>query len=272
VGMGGAHRGRLRRRDELDQWLRIARLRVGARMRRLAANPGRAAGGLPAGPVQWQVAQSPPDSAFARAAFAAAREASSDILLGHCLRTWLWADLVAQADRVRHDPELLYAACILHDLGLTPAHWCRRATGPGPRTGVIECFGVEGGLAAYDLAIAHGYRRARELAEAIMLHLNVEVPLNLGAEAHLLSAAAAMDLLGRRTETLPAHVVSPVLARHPRDGFAAEIERLSAEQAAARPRSRVALLRRMGLPDLIRRGEAAFKRLDPDAPPTTVGR
>lgn len=243
--------GRLRRRDELDQLLRVARSRIGPRTRRLAASLGSRTGRGRGVPVDWRVAQSPPDSAFARAALAAAREASSDILLGHCMRTWLWADLVAQADRVRHDPELLYAACILHDLGLTAANWCHRS----------ECFGVEGGLAAYDLATAHGYPHARTLAEAIMFHLNVEVPLALGAEAHLLRAAAAMDLLGQRARMLPGHVVIEVLARHPRDGFAAEIDQLSARQAAARPRSRIALLRRLGLADLAQRGEATFTRL-----------
>ena len=273
--------GRLRRRDELDQLLRVARPLVAARLRRAvgrgAAGRGRAGGGA----VEWRVAQSPPDSAFARAASEAAREASSDILLGHCLRTWLWADLVAQADRVRHDPELLYAACVLHDLGLTPAHWgqrreaCRSGDRPaldrreacrsGDRPAVdrAECFGVEGGLAAYDLATAHGYPHARALGEAISLHLNVEVPLSLGAEAHLLQAGAAMDLFGRRARMLPAPVASQVLARHPRDGFAAEIERLGAAQAEARPRSRIALLRRLGLPDLARRAEADFDRLSP---------
>jgi hypothetical protein len=247
--------GRLRRRDELDQLLRVARPLVAARLRRLVGRAGGVAGRGRAGgvTVEWRVAQSPPDSAFARAASEAAREASGNILLGHCLRTWLWADLVAQADRVRHDPELLYAACVLHDLGLTPAHWGKRA----------ECFGVEGGLAAYDLATAHGYPRARALGEAISLHLNVEVPLSLGAEAHLLQAGAAMDLFGRRARMLPAPVASQVLARHPRDGFAAEIERLGAGQAEARPRSRIALLRRLGLPDLARRAEASFDQLSP---------
>jgi hypothetical protein len=52
-----------------------------------------------------------------------------------------------------------------------------------------------------------------------------------------------------------------LLARHPRDGFAVEIEELSARQAAARPRSRVALLREPGLADLIRRGEHTFIQL-----------
>jgi hypothetical protein len=149
------------RRDQLDQLLRAARARIA-----LARRTGPA---MPVGSVT--VAERPPDTAFAGSAFEVARAASSDALLHHCLRTWLWADLVAQADRVPHDSELLYVSCVLHDLGLTSRHWCD----------TDACFGVEGARAAHELATASGYPRADALADAISLHLNVTVPIGLGA-------------------------------------------------------------------------------------------
>jgi len=192
--------------------------------------------------------EAPPDSAFAKTAFAVASELSSDLLLAHCLRTWLWSDLLAQADQVRHDAELLYAACILHDVGLTPDHWCRRA----------DCFAVEGAYAALDLALAHGYPRAEELANAVRLHLNAAVPVTLGVEAHLLHAGAAMDIAGIGATRLPADARTEVLRRHPRNGFLDEVTQLGVAQAAARPRSRIALLRRVGLITVARHADARF--------------
>jgi hypothetical protein len=227
--------GSLRWRDHLDQRLRAARLRVLARRGQLVAD-------------HVTVARQAPDSAFARTAWTTARAVSSDVLLGHCLRAWLWADLVAQAEHVRHDPELLYVACLLHDLGLSPTYWCQRA----------QCFGVEGAEAAHALAVTHGYPRAEALADAISLHLNVTVPLRLGAEAYLLHAGTAMDVTGLRASILPTNVRTEVVTRHPRTGFAAEMAALSARQAAVRPRSRIALLRRLGLAHLIQRGERIF--------------
>jgi hypothetical protein len=120
----------------------------------------------------------PPDSALAREAEERVREISSPSLYGHCLRTWAYAALFAQRDRVAHDAELLYLACVLHDLGLTEPH-----TGHDPHA---DCFAVEGAYAAHAFMLvrASSEKRARRVAEAISLHLNVNVPERLGAEAH----------------------------------------------------------------------------------------
>src|SRR6476660_600021 len=64
----------------------------------------------------------PPDTALAKEAEERVRKLSKPTLYGHCLRTWAFAALFARRDRVDHDEELLYLACVLHDLGLTEAH------------------------------------------------------------------------------------------------------------------------------------------------------
>jgi HD-GYP domain-containing protein (c-di-GMP phosphodiesterase class II) len=82
-----------------------------------------------------------PDSALARKAERHAAELSSEALLNHCHRTYLWGSLLAQADGTKvDDPELLYVASLLHDLGVTDAHF-------GKDRGA-HCFAVEGGFAA----------------------------------------------------------------------------------------------------------------------------
>ncbi len=181
--------GGLRRQDRI----RIVLQGVSARLARV--------------PSQWRsrmlgehaslVLPDPPDSALAREADERVRELSSPALYGHCARTWAFATLFAQRDRVAHDPELLYLACMLHDLGLTERHWGRDAR--------AKCFAVEEAHAAHAIVHGHGASeaRAREVAEAISLHLNITVPARLGAEAHLLSKGVSLDVVGRRLHQLP---------------------------------------------------------------------
>jgi hypothetical protein len=231
--------GRLRRRDRA----RLIAQGVSARLARM--------------PSQWRSKvlgegvtlelPAPPDSALARAAEERTRELSSPWLYAHCLRTWAFATMFARRDRVEHDEELLYLACVLHDLGLTPTH-----TGRDPNA---ACFAVEGARAAHELVHKHGASdaRARVVAEAITLHLNITVPTRLGAEANLLSKGASLDVAGRRIHQIPAHATSHAEARWPRDDFGSELVRATAEQARTRPESRSALLHRLGFVNLIER-------------------
>ncbi|WP_088321138.1 HD domain-containing protein [Kineosporia sp. R_H_3] len=227
--------GRLSRREELVYLVAAARAAVGARRRR-SDRDARDGAVRP----DLDLAEHPPDSAFTRAAFEASRAADSSAggaVLAHCLRTWLWADVLGRANGLRPDPELLYAACLLHDLGLTPAHRGRRG----------GCFAVEGGLAALDLAAAHGYPHAEALADAVVLHLDVTVPVARGVEAHLLNAGAAADLLRARAHEAGRGVRRAIEERYPADGLEAGVLGPLREQAVLRPRSRGGVLeRRLG--------------------------
>ena len=187
----------------------------------------------------------PPDSALAREADERVRELSSPALYGHCARTWAFATLFAQRDRVAHDPELLYLACMLHDLGLTEQHWGRDAR--------ARCFAVEGAHAAHAIVHAHGASetRARGVAEAISLHLNVTVPARLGAEAHLLSKGVSLDVVGRRLHQIQPGAAAKVDERWPRDGFAGDLAAATAKQARLRTQSRSALLHKLGFTKLV---------------------
>lgn len=187
-----------------------------------------------------------PDSALAREAEERVRELSSPALHGHCLRTWAFATFFAQRDHVKHDEELLYLACVLHDLGLTEEH-----VGRDPQA---RCFAVEGARAAHALMHRHGASedRATTVAEAISLHLNVTVPARLGAEAHLLSKGVSLDVIGRRLHQVPLVAVQRVEARWPRGGLAAELDASTSRQAHLRPQSRSALLHKLGFAALVK--------------------
>lgn len=189
----------------------------------------------------------PPDSTLARVAEERVRERSSPGLHAHCLRTWAFAAMFAQRDRVDHDAELLFVACLLHDLGLTSAH-----IGSDPHA---ACFAVEGARAAHALVCKNGASdaQARAVAEAITLHLNITVPARLGAEAHLLSKGVSLDVVGRNLHQLSSPATSAVIARWPREGFGDELATATTKQAAMRPQSRSALLHRVGFVKLIDR-------------------
>jgi hypothetical protein len=75
--------------------------------------------------------------------------------------------------------------------------------------------------------------RARKVAEAISLHLNVTVPARLGAEAHLLSKGVSLDVIGRRLHQIPAATTMT-------------------KQAQLRTQSRSALLHQLGFVKLIK--------------------
>lgn len=186
-----------------------------------------------------------PDSQLAREAEERLRELSSPALYGHCLRTWAFAALFAQRDRTEHDEELLYLACLLHDLGLTEKHW-----GVEPHA---KCFAVEGARAAHGFLHQRGAseERARGVAEAISLHLNVTLPARLGPEANLLSKGVSLDVVGRRLHQIAQPTLRRVAERWPRGGFAEELIELTTKQAQMRPSSRSALLHGLGFVGLI---------------------
>ncbi|HTA06359.1 MAG TPA: HD domain-containing protein [Solirubrobacteraceae bacterium] len=206
-------------------------------------------------PSQWRsrilgehsslTSPTPPDSVLAREADERVRELSSPALYGHCARTWAYAALFAERDRVAHDAELLYLACMLHDLGLTKPHW-----GRDPHA---QCFAVEGAYAARAFVGEHGAsgEQANAVAQAISLHLNVTVPARLGTEAQLLSKGVSLDVVGRRLHQIPARATQGVEQRWPRGALASELIAATAKQARLRPRSRSALLHSLGFPKLI---------------------
>lgn len=229
--------GRLRKRDRAE----LLRQGVLARLDRVPARLRRSLGES----LSFELPV-PPDSALARLADERVQELSTPEVYAHCLRTWAFSTMFAARSAVKHDAELLYLACVLHDLGLTSVH-----DGSDP---TARCFAVEGARAAHELICAHGEseRRARAVAEAIALHLNVTVPIRLGAEAHLLSKGVSLDTIGRRLHELPVPSVRKVEERWPRDGFTEQLVAATNRQAELRPQSRAAFLRGLGFPRLLR--------------------
>jgi HD domain len=239
---------------------RFDRLRAGT-LEQLAMLPRPWRRELPVDPAIELPSQAP-DSGVARAAYERADELSSPALLGHCVRTWLFGELAAAVDGIDRDQELLYVACMLHDLGLTEAHTCA-----DPRA---HCFAVEGALAAEDFLSGGEWpaERTRAVTEAISLHINIRVPLERhGAEAHLLNVGAGMDVAGRGLARMPRARVDEVISRHPRGALVSELIDVMKLQVAERPAARLALMWRLGFRGYIERNPL---NTGESAPPATT--
>ncbi|NUR98690.1 MAG: HD domain-containing protein [Kribbellaceae bacterium] len=186
----------------------------------------------------------PPSSMVAQRIDEYACTTLPDPLLQHSVRSWLWACMLAELDRIEYDEERLYVAALLHDVGLVDR--------PGPSAG---CFAVHGAEVARGVVIDAGGSEvfARDVADAIAAHFNVEVPLSWGPEAHLLHAGTHLDVVGLRISELARRTVADVHARAPRDGFADHFIAAICEEAAHRPSSRAAVLWRLGMERAIHR-------------------
>jgi hypothetical protein len=189
-----------------------------------------------------------PTSSVARAATGLARAASPPFLFNHGARTFAWAVLIADKDRIAYDRELLYVGAILHDIGLTEAY-------DGPR-----CFENEGAAAAAAFARDHGWDplRAETLAEAIRLHMHPRVVPEDGAEGYLLGEATGCDCRGHRVGELDPALVAEVVAGIPWLDFTRGFLALCEDQARRKPGCLVDLYLRDGFADKVR--NAPFER------------
>lgn len=143
------------------------------------------------------------DTPLAREAQRLCRAASGDDdwLYNHCRRTFELGDLLSlRSPSLTVDLEILYAAALLHDIGLS-ADVPANAQAPGIGASLLPidspCFAVRGAAVAQWLAARHYWTESRtdRLVEAISLHLNVRVPIRRGTEAHLLNVASAYDTI-----------------------------------------------------------------------------
>ncbi len=143
-----------------------------------------------------------------------------DYLLTHSVRAYCWGATLAAGEGWSYDAALLWAASLLHDLGLTRI---RKNT---------MCFEVEGAEIARRFLEGEGMapETAERVAVAIILHMQPSVTLEDGVESVLLDRATSIDVRGAdyapdrgdqvgRHGGLPAPGVRPALPRrHPAGG------------------------------------------------------
>jgi hypothetical protein len=180
-----------------------------------------------------------PPSVLTKAAEQVAEQRLTPAVLNHSYRCYSYGVAIAALEDVDVDHELLFAAAMLHDTGLS-----------APVPGVD--FTVASARTALEVAETVGLSSGatETMRTAITLHYSPDVTLADGPEAYLLSAAAAVDVLGLGRWKLPDSVVDAVLAERPRQGFKNEFRARWAAEAAAVPQGRARFLRRYGAFDL----------------------
>ncbi|WP_412875705.1 HD domain-containing protein [Curtobacterium flaccumfaciens pv. flaccumfaciens] len=174
-----------------------------------------------------------PPSPVAARALDVVRAWSSPALVNHCRRSWAWAVLLAPTVDLEPDPELLFVATMLHDLGVTPSFDAHRVP-----------FEDAGGAVGSVFALGAGWDavRARRVGEIIERHMWRSVDPELDAEGHLLEVATSLDVSGVGFERWSADDLRAVTAALPRLDFSATFDGLIHDQADRKPSSAAARL------------------------------
>jgi hypothetical protein len=180
-----------------------------------------------------------PDSALTRAAQTVAQARLSPALLHHSYRTFLFGAALGDLEGLDVDHEILYAAALLHDVGLTTGEPQVDFTRASARAAAEVAEQVGLSTAATDT-----------LRSAITLHHSPGVSLKHGPVAYLLSAGAGLDVVGLRSWQLPPALLADAVNAHPRAGFKREFTAAFRAEAVRVPQGRAAYLRRYGVFDL----------------------
>ena len=153
-----------------------------------------------------------PDSQIAREVTQFIRDTESDLLFHHSVRVYFWGAMTGNRKRMIFDPELLYTACMFHDLGLTEQYGASQLR-----------FEVDGANAAADFLRSRGIapEQIEIVWNAVALHTTPGIPEFMRPEIALVQAGAGMDVVGRGFDEFSPAEREAVVAAYPReDAFA----------------------------------------------------
>ncbi|WP_390893322.1 HD domain-containing protein [Mycobacterium deserti] len=176
-------------------------------------------------PAGWGL----PDSDTCSAAWTLAFDVSPAFIANHCVRSYLFARELAAANGLRsgvdYDDELVFLACLLHDLGVT-----EYGTGD-------QRFEVEGADAAVrflrEQRVAED--RANTVWQAIALHTSVGLAERFGPEQSVAFQGISLDINGFEKDRLSAGLVERINATWPRHNLGYAIADLIAQGTQANP-------------------------------------
>jgi hypothetical protein len=151
-----------------------------------------------------------PDTPLVREITDYIRGAEDELLFNHSRRVFLFGALQGRRRGLNPDLEMLYAAAMFHDLGLTERY----------RSSDVR-FEVDGANAARDFLLERGVDKAdtHKVWLGIALHTTPGVPEFLEDEVALIQAGVETDVLGLGREDLSADALAAVVAAHPRPQF-----------------------------------------------------
>ncbi len=149
-----------------------------------------------------------PDSRFAREMTQLIRDTESDLLFNHSVRVYCWGALAGDRMGLQFDPELLYAASMFHDIGLTARY-----------EGSPLRFEVDSANAARDFLRGQGISESdiETVWNAVALHTTPGIPQFMRPEIALVQAGAGMDVAGRGYEQFTDAQRETIVAAFPRE-------------------------------------------------------
>jgi hypothetical protein len=151
-----------------------------------------------------------PDSALAKEAAQILREHSTDLLINHSMRVYLFAAEQGRQQKLRFYPELLYIAAAFHDLGLLKKFSSEN-----------ERFEVDGANAARQFLASHNVPEGQveTVWQAIALHTTPGITHYMRPEVALLNSGVLLDVLGKGFDEFPSDLRDQIVARYPRRNF-----------------------------------------------------
>ena len=151
-----------------------------------------------------------PDSYMARQATMEAYEIENVHVYRHSVRSFLFAELISKARKIKHDVEAVYVSCVLHDIGLSKKYSTAHTR-----------FEVDGANAARTMLVAHGMNadHARIAWDAIALHAMYGIARYKDPEVKLVSAGVITDVGAAFASLLEKPAVQQVLDALPHHGF-----------------------------------------------------
>lgn len=157
-------------------------------------------------PTRLLAGVSVPDTPLISKAIELARAHSEPYLFNHAMRSWLFAVVLAQANRTAHDAEVVAVATLLHDIGLTGAF-------DGPLR-----FEVEGANAVRTFARKEGLdeRRVQLIWDGVALNSTPSIAFHKETEVALSTAGIGLDWGGFGYENLAASQLEAILEAFPR--------------------------------------------------------
>lgn len=149
-----------------------------------------------------------PDSKLAREITEFIRDTESDLLFHHSMRVYFWGALTGNRSDLGFDPELLYAAAMFHDIGLTSHYEHSHLR-----------FEIDGANAARDFLRQRGISEGdvETVWNAIALHTTPGIPEFMRAEIALVQAGAGMDVAARGYDAFTTAQRDAVVATYPRE-------------------------------------------------------
>jgi hypothetical protein len=172
-----------------------------------------------------------PEGPLADASLHAAREWTNESIVDHSIRSFWFARLLAEREGAMedadYDEDLLFAATVMHDLGLSDE---------APAEARFE---VEGADMAVPVLTRHGVTAVDvdRVWEAIALHATMGIASRRGLLTHLTHVGVMVEV--GRADALPAELVRPVHEALPRDAHDTSVRdaivRHASRSEAARP-------------------------------------